>query len=284
MKNQDVYEPGHHTRIEQAETRSEQTIRASELSYRRLFEAAKDGILILDAGTGRISDVNPFLIALLGFSHREMIGKTIGELSPFKDMESNQAMLERLQKDGYVRYADLPLETKAGRKIAVEFVSNVYQAGDRNVIQCNVREITERKRAEATLRESEEQFRELMAHLQQVFWIKNAADTAVHYISPAYEKIWGYTRQSLYDNSHTFLDSIHPEDRERVAGEMVRKHETGGYDDEYRILQPDGQLRWIWARTIRCETSRARSSATRALPRTSPSGRQPRKNGHGWPQ
>jgi PAS domain S-box-containing protein len=74
----------------------EQTIRASELSYRRLFETAKDGILILDAATGRISDVNPFLIELLGFSLSEMVGKTVGELSPFKDIESNKAMLERL--------------------------------------------------------------------------------------------------------------------------------------------------------------------------------------------
>ena len=127
------------------ETRTEQALRTSELSYRRLFEAAKDGILILDVDTGRINDVNPFLVELLGFSHGEMVGKTVGELSPFKDIVSNQAMLERLQKDGYVRYENLPLETKDGRKIAVEFVSNVYQAGDNKVIQCNVRDITERK-------------------------------------------------------------------------------------------------------------------------------------------
>ncbi len=131
--------------------RAEDALRASELSYRRLFEAAKDGILILEADTGRISDVNPFLIKLLGFSHREMIGKTVGELSPFKDIESNQVMLERLQKDGYVRYEDLPLETKDGRHAAVEFVSNVYQAGDKKVIQCNIRDITERKRSDHDL-------------------------------------------------------------------------------------------------------------------------------------
>jgi PAS domain S-box-containing protein len=129
------------------ETRMGLALRASELSYRRLFEAAKDGILILDADTGRISEVNPFLFQLLGFTHSEMLGKTVGELSPFKDIESNQVMLQRLQKDGYVRYEDLPLETRDGRRIAVEFVSNVYQAGDKRVIQCNVRDITERKRA-----------------------------------------------------------------------------------------------------------------------------------------
>jgi PAS domain S-box-containing protein len=123
----------------------DEALHASELSYRRLFEAARDGILILDVDTGRITDVNPFLSELLGFSHREMIGRTVGELSPFKDIEENQIMLERLQRDGYVRYEDLPLETRDGRKIAVEFVSNVYPVGDQKVIQCNVRDITERK-------------------------------------------------------------------------------------------------------------------------------------------
>jgi PAS domain S-box-containing protein len=141
-------------------TGNEQALRASELSYRRLFEAAKDGILILNVDTGYIDDVNPFLCKLLGFRHEEMVGKTVGELSPFKDIENNQAMLERLQRNGYVRYEDLPLETKDGRKIAVEFISNVYPAGDRDVIQCNVRDITERKRAQ-------DEIRELNARLEQ---------------------------------------------------------------------------------------------------------------------
>jgi PAS domain S-box-containing protein len=130
------------------DTRTQQMLRASETSYRRLFEAAKDGILILDVDTGRINDVNPFLFNLLGFSRSEMVDKTVGELSPFRDIESNKVMLERLQKDGYVRYENLPLETRDGRRIAVEFVSNVYEAGGKNVIQCNVRDITERKHAE----------------------------------------------------------------------------------------------------------------------------------------
>ena len=151
--------------------RSEQALRVSELNYRRLFEAAQDGILILDFDTGRITDVNPFLNTLLGFSRLEMVGQTVGELSPFKDLVSNQAMLERLQQDGYVRYHDLPLETKDGRKIAVEFISNAYQAGDQKVIQCNIREITERKRTEETLRTSQQMLGEIINVLPaRVFW------------------------------------------------------------------------------------------------------------------
>jgi PAS domain S-box-containing protein len=96
--------------------------------------------------------------------------------------------------------------------------------------------------------DGEAQFRELMVHLRQVFWTFDASDRAVLYVSPAYERIWGRTCQSLYDNFQTLLDSVHPEDRERVAATMARKQETQGYDQEFRILRPDGEMRWIWAR------------------------------------
>jgi len=143
-----------------ARKQAEEAVRTSELSYRRLFEAAKEGILILEADTGRISDVNPFLIEMLGFSHGELVGTPIWELGPFRDIVSNKARFDQLRQQGYVRYENLTLETRDGRKIAVEFVSNVYQAGDRNAIQCNVRDITERKRVE-------EQIRALNAELEQ---------------------------------------------------------------------------------------------------------------------
>ena len=150
---------------------TDKALRTSELSYRRLFETAQGGILILDAMTGRVTDVNPFLIKLLGFTHGEIIGKTVGELSPFKDSVSNQAMLALLQKDRYVRYHDLPLETKAGRKVDVEFVSNVYSVGDAQVIQCNIREITDRKRAEVALHTAQLFLAEVVNAIPvRVFW------------------------------------------------------------------------------------------------------------------
>jgi PAS domain S-box-containing protein len=139
-------------RIEEAETRSEQAIRASEIRYRRLFEATKDGILILEADTGRITDANPFVSGMLGFSHDELVGTAIWELGPFRDIVANKAKFDQLHEKGYVLSENLPLETKDGRKITVEFVTNVYHAGDRNAIQCNVRDVTERKRAEEQIR------------------------------------------------------------------------------------------------------------------------------------
>jgi PAS domain S-box-containing protein len=125
--------------------RSEEAIKVSETRYRRLFESAQDGILILEAETGEISDVNPFLVEMLGYSHEEFMGKKLWEIGPFKNMEASKAAFLELQDKGYVRYKDLPLETKDGRPIAVEFVSNVYLVNHHKVIQCNIRDITERK-------------------------------------------------------------------------------------------------------------------------------------------
>ena len=143
----------------------------SELSYRRLFESAKDGILILDAETGRIVDVNPFLVELLGYSAGSLRGKPVWELGFFKDTLANEAHFAELQRKGYVRYDDLALETSDGRRIEVEFVSNAYLVGDENVIQCNIRDVTERKRTEAALSASRQIVEEIVNAIPaRVFW------------------------------------------------------------------------------------------------------------------
>jgi len=131
--------------------RTEERLLASEVRYRRLFEAAKDGILILDASTGKIVDVNPFLIELLGYDHTEFLGKQLWEIGLFKDIVANKEAFLKLQEEGYIRYENLPLETKTGRRIWVEFVSNAYAVGDRQVMQCNIRDITDRKKTQETI-------------------------------------------------------------------------------------------------------------------------------------
>jgi CRP/FNR family cyclic AMP-dependent transcriptional regulator len=139
---------------------AQEALRASELRYRRLFETAKDGILILDAKTGQITDVNPFLVNLLGYSYDEFIGTPLWEIGPFKDTKECKLAFLELQKREYIRYESLPLETKDGQSIAVEFVSNVYGLnGGTRVIQCNIRDITKRKHAENALHRSEEETR-----------------------------------------------------------------------------------------------------------------------------
>lgn len=130
-------------------------IKTSELRYRRLFEAAQDGILILDAVTGTITDVNPFLIKLLGYAREEFLQKKLWEVGAFRDINSSQETFATLQQEQYVRYDDLPLRAKDGHLIDVEFVSNVYQVGREKVIQCNIRDITERKQAQDALLKSQ---------------------------------------------------------------------------------------------------------------------------------
>ncbi|HSR12765.1 MAG TPA: sigma 54-interacting transcriptional regulator, partial [Thermodesulfobacteriota bacterium] len=137
--------------------KSEEALKISEIRYRRLFESAQDGILILDAETGQISDVNPFLEEMLGYSHDEFLGKKLWEIGPFKNVAASKTAFSELQDQGYVRYNDLPLETKEGRPIAVEFVSNVYLVDHRKVIQCNIRDITERKHIAEALQKAHDE-------------------------------------------------------------------------------------------------------------------------------
>jgi PAS domain S-box-containing protein len=121
----------------------------SELRYRRLFETAQDGILILDADSGKVIDVNPFLLDLLDYPFESMIGLQLWEIGLFEDIAASQAAFEKLQTEEYIRYENLPLRTKAGKQIQVEFVSNVYFVGPAKVIQCNIRDITARAKFQA---------------------------------------------------------------------------------------------------------------------------------------
>jgi diguanylate cyclase (GGDEF)-like protein/PAS domain S-box-containing protein len=119
-------------------------LKISEMKFRRLFETAQDGILLLDANTGEITDANPFILRTLGFSQSEVIGLKLWELGPLKDILTSQEAFIELKSKKYIRYDNLPLETKKGKPIYVEFISNVYKVKDKNIIQCNIRDITDR--------------------------------------------------------------------------------------------------------------------------------------------
>jgi PAS domain S-box-containing protein len=142
-------------------------VRTSEVRYRRLFETAQDGIMILDCDTGKIIDSNPVVSDLLGYTADQLRGKELWEIGLFKDVDANRAAFRQLQESGRARHEDLPFETKDGRHACMEFVSNVYPVEGRPVVQCNVRNITDRKRAEDALKEAgrcKDEFLAVLAH------------------------------------------------------------------------------------------------------------------------
>ncbi len=182
----------------------EEKLKESELRYRRLFEAAKDGILIINADTGKIIDVNKYLIDLLGYSHKEFVGKQIWQISPFKNIVENKAKFKKLQKEKFVRYENLPLETKKGKNKNVEFISNVYKVGDLNVVQCNIRDITERKIAEEKSRkkieESEFRLSIFINSTDQMMFLK---DKNLNYllVNDANAKFFGEKKEKIIGKS-----------------------------------------------------------------------------------
>ena len=156
-----------HSRV-RSTIRIEDELKVSEVRYRRLFETAKDGILLLDADTGRITDANPFLMGLLGYSHAELLGKRLWEIGPFRDITASQDAFRELQTKEYIRYDNLPLETKRQEHIQVEFVSNVYLVNGTRVIQCNIRDITDRQQAENAFLRTHEELLVLVTELKKV--------------------------------------------------------------------------------------------------------------------
>jgi PAS domain S-box-containing protein len=142
-------------------------MRQSEVRYRRLFEAARDGILLLDVETGRITDANPFMSELLVYPHDQLVGKELWQIGLFADQTASQMAFLQLRKDGYVRYEDLPLQASDGARREVEFVSNVYQEAGRGVIQCNIRDITARKTLERDLQQAFQRERRITEVLQR---------------------------------------------------------------------------------------------------------------------
>jgi PAS domain S-box-containing protein len=127
------------------------SLRASEIRYRRLFETAHDGVLLVNPGTRKITDANPFMTKMLGYTRKQLVGKELFEIGLLKDEVASQEMFRKLKRKHEVRYEDLPLESQGGRHQEVEVVANLYQEDGHAVIQCNIRDITQRKQAELAL-------------------------------------------------------------------------------------------------------------------------------------
>lgn len=213
-------------------------LRTSEIRYRRLFEAAKDGILLLDAVTLQITDVNPFMTGLLGYSYNEFLGKELWEIGFFSDRNASRDAFRELQVEGYLRYDNLPLRTRDGSVREVEFVSNVYEENGPQVIQCNIRDITERKRVEVDLLDSEERYRDLVENALDMIYTHDMDGNFLS-VNKAAENITGYSREETL--TLNLAQSVAPEflatARQMIAAKLVG-NEVAPY--ELEIVAKDG--------------------------------------------
>ncbi len=175
---------------------------ASEERYRRLFETARDGILILDYETGMVVDANHFMFELLGYSHEEFLQKHIWDLRSLKNAVASKEKFQELQQKGYARYEDIPLETEYGKTVRVEFVSNVYLVGNTKVIQCNIRDITKRKSAEDNLRKLS-----LAVEQSPSSIVITGIDGSIEYVNEAFFKTTGYSREEAIGQNPRMLHS-----------------------------------------------------------------------------
>ena len=198
-----------------------ESLRVSEIRYRRLFESARDGILILDAASRQITDVNPYMVELMGYTRDEFLGKELWEIGLFRDKDESRIAFRELQATGYIRYEDLPLQTKAGKQWNVEFISNIYPENGHHVIQCNIRDISERKRAEeakfltaAIVESSEDSILSINFERTITTWNKGA------------ERLYGYPAVEALGKPLTMLTL--PRDMEEVLSNIdkIRHGET----------------------------------------------------------
>lgn len=199
--------------------KTEEILARSENKYRRLFEAAKDGILILNANTGKITEVNPYLMDLLGYSRKYFLNKKLWQIGLFKDIVSSKAAFEELKAKKYIHYEDLPLKTKFGQIMEVEFVSNVYGLNGESVIQCNIRDISERKKTERMRLEAELQYREFLEKSSDGIVI--IKDGRVKFSNLAMKKMTGFKPEEFMDKP--IIDFIAPNFKKMVLRNYTQR-------------------------------------------------------------
>lgn len=219
-----------------------------------ILTQAGEGIYGLDEA-GRTTFINPTAAQLLGYEPSELIDQPMHALLHHSHPDGrpyplNHCPIYAALRDGLVhRVSTDVFWRKDGSPMPVEYVSTpIVEKGRMAGAVVVFRDISERKEAERAVEESQERFRQLAEHIREVFWITNPEKSRVIYISPGYEEIWGRSCDSLYAHPTSWLDALHPEDRPRIQEAAMNRQTLDVYDEEYRILRPDGSLRWIWDR------------------------------------
>ena len=192
----------------------------------------------------RFTKVNDAMLAQYGAKREELTGLTLQELLGH-DLEKGREVARRCFDEGNVQVEAKERKLDGTPMWTESKIICLYDEQERIVGNfCIQREITDRKKAEEALKQSEEKFLQLAENTESAFWITEPLTRKAIYVSPAFEKIWGRKRSSLYNAVHTWQAAIHPEDRERVVALTPQQMESGS-DEQYRIIRPNGEIRWI---------------------------------------
>jgi PAS domain S-box-containing protein len=182
----------------------------SELQYRRLFETASDGIVLLEKGEGKITHANPAAEKLLGYTEKESLGNKLQDIGVSLDLDDFQTTMQNLNKTGIINYRNVKVETKSGKHIDTE----IYLVDRAKLVQCNIRDITERKLAKKALRESEAKYRWLLDNMADVITVIDM-DLHFTYVSPSIMRMRGYTAEEA--TAQTFEQVMTPESLQIIA-------------------------------------------------------------------
>ena len=229
---------------------AEEALRESEERYRSLYTRTPGMLHSIDA-SGRLVDVSDRWLEVLGYERSEVIGRRASEfLTEDSRHYAETVAIPQFVKTGNASEIAYQFVKKNGEivDILLSAVSEHDKGGGIFRGFAILTDVTDHKRAEEALRESEEKFRLLAENIIEVFWLLDPKDYQVLYVSPAYEELWGRTCESLYEDPRSWLNDIHPEDLERVSAALEKQAETGEFDVEFRIIRSDGSIRWVWDR------------------------------------
>ena len=224
--------------------RTETQLRLAQFS----MERAPEGVLWIDR-QGRFIRVNEASCRILGRSSEELLSLSVPDIDPLFPREAWETFWGELRTRGSLTVEGQNV-TKLGTIVPVEISANYQEFDGKEYVFAFHHDITARKRAEAALRASEEQFRELAENIHEVFFIGEPDPPRLVYLSPAYEQIWGRSRQEAYERADAWIDSIHPDDREAAISLFTRSYGGEPAHAEYRIIRPDGSIRFIGARAF----------------------------------
>jgi PAS domain S-box-containing protein len=229
-----------HFRNEHRQT--DQAFRDTDCEFSSIFRNVLDGILIAD-NEGRCLDANPAAMTILRCSLKELIGENIGRF--LEDTDAFAQGWSSFLRDKSQR-GRAHLIAGDGTVVCVDFTGAAnYLPGRHVLILCDV---TESARAELSLRRSEERFQHMANNIQEIFWMMNAETQEVAYVNPAYVTITGHSVESLRTNPSAYRELIHPEDRIRVLSKLQDVAASGRFDEEFRFIRADGEVRWGWAK------------------------------------